>query len=61
MDELEGDFGTGGQVERVQFLGVGGMDDAVEAGAEERGSGTKEASSATPWVAPPWRMMLRVR
>ncbi|KQX26820.1 hypothetical protein ASD97_37980 [Streptomyces sp. Root63] len=33
VDQLEGDFGAGGKVERVESFGVGGVDDAVEAGA----------------------------
>ncbi|WP_217198899.1 hypothetical protein [Streptomyces buecherae] len=29
VDELESDFGASGQVEGVEVLGVGGVDDAV--------------------------------
>lgn len=61
VDELEGDFGAGSEVERVESFGVGGVDDAVEAYPRRGAAVRREASRATPCVAPPWRMMLRVR
>ncbi|WP_030965720.1 hypothetical protein [Streptomyces sp. NRRL S-378] len=46
VDELEGDFGAGGKVERVESFGVGGVDDPVEAGSQERRGCTQGGTRA---------------
>ncbi|MDX2599646.1 hypothetical protein PV379_05345 [Streptomyces caniscabiei] len=62
MNELEGDFGTGGKAEWVEGFRVGGVHDPVEPGTEERGGGAQGCFEGdTVGCSAPWRMMLRVR
>lgn len=48
------DFGAGGTVERVESFGVGGVDDAVEAGSEE---GRRWFAARHPGLRLGWRLV----